>query len=82
MEAQHHGEADPRRRPGAPRQPQHADAAQDAAYRLYKQPGPGYAKRVRVEAAKYSEAHALGAHAGGTGGGGAGAAGDEEVIML
>jgi ubiquitin-conjugating enzyme E2 I len=62
--------------------PNNADAAQDAAYRLYKQPGPGYAKRVRVEAAKYSEAHALGAHAGGNGGGGAGAAGDEEVIMV
>ena len=36
--------------------PNNADAAQDAAYRLYKRSGTEYAKRVRIEASKYMEA--------------------------
>lgn len=35
--------------------PNNADAAQDAAYRLYKRSSTDYAARVRLEAAKYTE---------------------------
>ena len=47
VEAQHHGEADPRRRPGAPRQPQQRRRREDAAYRLYKQPDGAQARARR-----------------------------------
>lgn len=58
--------------------PNNADAAQDAAYRLYKKSGTEYAKRVRIEASKYMEASVPTMPAGGTGPVG----GDDDVILL
>ena len=58
--------------------PNNADAAQDAAYRLYKRSGTEYAKRVRIEASKYMEASVPTLPAGGTGPVG----GDDDVILL
>jgi ubiquitin-conjugating enzyme E2 I len=56
--------------------PNNGDAAQDAAYRLFKKSEVEYAKRVRVEAAKYADAPAA-TFVSPAGGGAA-----EEVICL
>ena len=57
--------------------PNNADAAQEAAYRLFKKSGAEYAKRVRIEAAKYTEAPV---DFVATGGGATGA--EDDVIVL
>ena len=54
-----------------------ADAAQEAAYRLFKKSGAEYSKRVRIEAAKYTEAPV---DFVATGGGATGA--EDDVIVL
>ena len=57
--------------------PNNADTAQEAAYRLFKKSGAEYAKRVRIEAAKYTEAPV---DFVATGGGATGA--EDDVIVL
>ena len=56
--------------------PNNADAAQEAAYKLFKKSGAEYAKRVRIEAAKYTEAPA-----GFVAGGGATGAEDDVIVL-
>lgn len=67
--------------------PNNADAAQENAYRLFKKSTVDYGKRVRIEAAKYTE---LPGGGGGGGGGyavggssaaGSGAANDEVILL-
>lgn len=55
--------------------PNNADAAQHAAYAMFKKSSAEYSKRVRTEAAKYTAVPA-GAVAGGGGGH------DDDVILL
>ena len=58
--------------------PNNADAAQEAAYKLFKKSTVEYQKRVRIEVAKYTEVQAARGAAGGSGAAGA----DDDVILL
>jgi ubiquitin-conjugating enzyme E2 I len=57
--------------------PNNADAAQDVAYKLYKKSKAEYSKRVRIEAARYTETAT-----GGAGGGGGGTNANDAVVIL
>uniref|UniRef100_A0A7S0SIR3 SUMO-conjugating enzyme UBC9 n=1 Tax=Mantoniella antarctica TaxID=81844 RepID=A0A7S0SIR3_9CHLO len=55
--------------------PNNSDAAQDGAYRLFKRSKVEYGKRIRIEAAKYTEIPAAGGRIAATGA-------DDDVILL